>query len=1219
MSKKKKGEAWGENGFEDWGGYMAAKAAKLEEQFKNEATKEFKNASNLLEGVAIFVNGYTNPSADELRRLMMAHGGIYHHYMRPKATTHIIASNLPYSKIVLFRKSQSPMPICKPEWIVDSIKAGKLLNFQKYLLYSNCTDTQPQLKFKRVDELMGSNVTVHDNTKKGNDLTILPNDNDNESNTMKSIATNQEVSNPIVAHGSKESNSTKNPEFISEFYSHSRLHHLSTMGATFKNYVNELRDKSDGKFPGLVKLKEFRDLKLHQTMSDSENNFEDDMFDLEEENRADSSQGTVIMHIDMDCFFVSVGLRNKPELKGLPVAVTHAKGNRQAVGKDSAQDELGSLSEIASCSYEARKAGLKNGMFLGEALKICPNLKTMPYDFDGYTEVSYILYDTVASYTLNIEAVSCDEMYADCTKIFEEYSVTPLEFADVIRREIKEKTGCPVSTGFGSNKLLARLATRKAKPDGQFHLKQNIDACIGALDVQDLPGVGWTTTNKLHSMNVRTCAELQTISLSMLQKELGKKMGEVLYNMCRGIDHSKLNLEHVRKSVSAEVNYGIRFESNEDATDFLKKLSVEVSNRLKSINARGRVITLKLLIRAKEAPKETAKFMGHGLCDYMTKSKNLIASIDDPDIIAKEVITLWNQMLKVPEDARGIGIQVTKLEISKIKSRDMTLKSFVTKKSKDNGNLMDFIKKSSVPSTSVSSTFVPSSSAPSTSVPSTFAPSTSVPSTSVPSTFASSTSVPSTSAPSTSVPSTFAPSTSVPSTSAPSTSVPLTSAPSTSVPSTSAPSTSVPSTFALSISKNINDDQKDVVASYVDEAVLLELPEDIRKEVIDAQKTERNDREGSSTGASKTAKKSENQVRTLTENFFKQTKPGVSRPAKVEMPPLQEIDMAVLIELPEDIRNEILNEYKDKKNGVNTTKEESNVAVSSNTVSNAVQPNRDEDIINFSQVDPEFLAALSDDMKREVENYCTAKKSAQSSKTKKEEPVRKFGGGLLTRNENVVKGSKKTERKTKSSGKNSKATSTKNAKKKGILDAFKAKQTKNDCESIPVRNDGTSAGNGISKCILPCLSEIGSTNDRVTGDEAEAILSHNRTISEDNESSIQHQDILIDLVNRLLNLPLEQVKMQIQIWITNSKIVNEVDFLSLATFLSMLPEKRRIEDLHILLKTMHRCMTKTGNCIWHRTYRKTVKYVQHYMQIEYNSNLMVPPIKCNHLQCNNDI
>lgn len=105
--------------------------------------------------------------------------------------------------------------------------------------------------------------------------------------------------------------------------------------------------------------------------------------------------------------------------------------------------------------------------------------------------------------------------------------------------------------------------------------------------------------------------------------------------MCRGIDNSKLNLEHIRKSVSAEVNYGIRFECNQDAIDFLTKLSEEVCSRLKKANARGRCITLKLLVRAKEASKETAKFMGHGLCDSTTKSKNLIAPIDDVDIVAK--------------------------------------------------------------------------------------------------------------------------------------------------------------------------------------------------------------------------------------------------------------------------------------------------------------------------------------------------------------------------------------------------------------------------------------------------------------------------------------------------------------------------------------------------------------------------------------------------------
>lgn len=132
-----------------------------------------------------------------------------------------------------------------------------------------------------------------------------------------------------------------------------------------------------------------------------------------------------------------------------------------------------------------------------------------------------------------------------------------------------------------------------------------------------------------------TCEELQSVSLGALQKEFGKKMGEQLYKMCRGLDDTKLNLEHVRKSVSAEVNYGIRFRNNEDAVDFFGKLSTEVCGRLTAARAKGRCITLKLMIRAEEAPKEAAKFMGHGLCNYITKSKNLIAAVDDVSIIRK--------------------------------------------------------------------------------------------------------------------------------------------------------------------------------------------------------------------------------------------------------------------------------------------------------------------------------------------------------------------------------------------------------------------------------------------------------------------------------------------------------------------------------------------------------------------------------------------------------
>lgn len=202
----------------------------------------------------------------------------------------------------------------------------------------------------------------------------------------------------------------------------------------------------------------------------------------------------------MDCFFVSVGLRKRPDLKGQPVAVAHAKNNMNST------DSKESYSEVASCSYEARKCGIRNGMFLGEALELCPQLQTIPYDFEDYKEVSMSLYRILASYTLDIEAVSCDEMYVDISQILRETGCDVEQWATHIRKEITRETGCPCSTGFGANRLQARLATKRAKPNGQFHLKEDeVEDFMAEMNVVDLPGVGYATVQKLNKLGLKTC------------------------------------------------------------------------------------------------------------------------------------------------------------------------------------------------------------------------------------------------------------------------------------------------------------------------------------------------------------------------------------------------------------------------------------------------------------------------------------------------------------------------------------------------------------------------------------------------------------------------------------------------------------------------------------------------------------------------------------------
>uniref|UniRef100_A0A915KHT2 UmuC domain-containing protein n=1 Tax=Romanomermis culicivorax TaxID=13658 RepID=A0A915KHT2_ROMCU len=127
-------------------------------------------------------------------------------------------------------------------------------------------------------------------------------------------------------------------------------------------------------------------------------------------------------------------------------------------------------------------------MFLGDALKLCPELKTLSYDFEDYKRVSKLFYETVASFTLDIEAVSCDEMFVNMKDIILETNSDPLIIAATIRRTIFEATGCTSSAGLGRNKLIARLATRKAKPNGQYIVRDvEIDGFLGSTSVHDLP------------------------------------------------------------------------------------------------------------------------------------------------------------------------------------------------------------------------------------------------------------------------------------------------------------------------------------------------------------------------------------------------------------------------------------------------------------------------------------------------------------------------------------------------------------------------------------------------------------------------------------------------------------------------------------------------------------------------------------------------------------
>lgn len=238
---------------------------------------------------------------------------------------------------------------------------------------------------------------------------------------------------------------SSDPNFLSIFYSHSRLHHLTTWKAKHKAFVRKLQENGDTSFPGLQRLKKLVEEKRggggicrREEVKGAEDEKDQQMAPFPE---------NVIMHIDIDCFFAAVSLKSYPELQGKPVAVAHyawgpnnekqlqlkkesqdrriwadTEGNCngqedrleeniedlyggvsahrqhwQSYGlPDSEQDNFMSLAEIASCNYEARQANVRNGMIMRKAKELCPELQTIPYDFEGYYSVSKQLYEIVA-------------------------------------------------------------------------------------------------------------------------------------------------------------------------------------------------------------------------------------------------------------------------------------------------------------------------------------------------------------------------------------------------------------------------------------------------------------------------------------------------------------------------------------------------------------------------------------------------------------------------------------------------------------------------------------------------------------------------------------------------------------------------------------------------------------------------------------------------------
>jgi DNA polymerase-4 len=242
-----------------------------------------------------------------------------------------------------------------------------------------------------------------------------------------------------------------------------------------------------------------------------------------------------ILHIDMDCFYAQVEMRDNPTLKNVPLGVGGFPGTR---------------SVLCTSNYIARKFGVKSAMPTDYAMRLCPNLVVVTPNFKKYSAASEIIHSVFNKYSSVVEAVSLDEAYLDVSE-----SENATAMAIEIKKEIFARTGLTASVGVAPNKFLAKIASDWKKPDGLFVIPPaNIESFVSVLPVKLIPGIGKKGHEILESLNIKTCQDLRSFPHEVLHQFFGKFSFDLkLY--AEGIDDREVVSEWERKSLSVETTF----------------------------------------------------------------------------------------------------------------------------------------------------------------------------------------------------------------------------------------------------------------------------------------------------------------------------------------------------------------------------------------------------------------------------------------------------------------------------------------------------------------------------------------------------------------------------------------------------------------------------------------------------------------------------------------
>ena len=344
--------------------------------------------------------------------------------------------------------------------------------------------------------------------------------------------------------------------------------------------------------------------------------------------------GRIVLHVDMDSFFASVEIREKPELEGQPVVVgaDPKRGSGRGV--------------VSTCSYEARKYGIHSAMPVSKAYKLCPDCVFLPVNMQLYKEVSSNVMQILRGFSEKFEQVSVDEAYLVPidTMSFDDSVL----FAHRIKDEIKRQEGITCSVGIGPNKLIAKIASGYQKPNGLTVVKpEDVIDFLFPLSVSKIPGIGKKTTEVLSVMGITKVEELANCDIQLLSERFGK-MGYLMKKRAKGIDFEEVEEREGVKSISRHITFDEDTKDPKKIAKCIDVLADGVHHNLTKNRLLFRTVTI--IVRLEN------------FTTY-TRAKTVPIWTSDIDLIKRTAMELLSEFL-------GRKLRLVGVGVSKLRERD---------------------------------------------------------------------------------------------------------------------------------------------------------------------------------------------------------------------------------------------------------------------------------------------------------------------------------------------------------------------------------------------------------------------------------------------------------------------------------------------------------------------------------------------------------------------